>query len=98
MIAKKLTIIIAVLEATVLLTMKLMDWKESKSEKPAAGKAPRAAGHRVVNPAAKEYYGEEPQGEKNAAYLPAGSSAPDEKVHKKKRRWLVHKKKRRWLR
>lgn len=81
--SKKLTIIIAVLEAVVLLTMKLMDWKESKSQKPAASKARRAGGKRVVNPSSPEYDGELSRGDQNAAYLPAGSGATDEKIHEK---------------
>ena len=78
----KLTLIIAVLEAVVLLTMKLMDWKEAKNEKPAAGKVRRANGHRVVNPSPREYDREPSQGEReHAAYLPASISAADETVH-----------------
>jgi len=77
----KLTIIIAVLEAVVLLTMKLMDWKESKDQKPAAGKAQRAGGHRVVNPAPPGYNDRPPEGDSSAIDILAGSSAADEKVH-----------------
>ncbi len=80
---KKVTIIIAVLEAVVLLVMKLMDWKESKTQRPAAGKAHRASGRRVVNPSSPAYDEEHPRGDQNAAYLPAGSSATDEKIHEK---------------
>ena len=78
----KLTIIIAVLEATVLLVMKLMDWKESKTQKPASGKARRAAGHRVVNPAPQDYNDGSPGGDQRAIDILAGSSATDEKIHK----------------
>jgi len=78
---KKTTIIIAVLEAVVLLVMKLMDWKESNNQKPAAGKARRAGGRRVVNPAPQDYNGESPRGDQRAIDILAGSSATDEKVH-----------------
>lgn len=80
----KLTIIIAVLEATVLLVMKLMDWKESKTHKPAAGRARRAGGHRVVNTDRQEYDGRPSRGDTNAAYLPASSGSADEKIHEKR--------------
>jgi len=78
----KLTIIIAVLEAVVLLTMKLMDWKESKDQKPASGKARRAGGHRVVNPAPQDYNDRPPEGDDSAVNILAGSGAADEDVHK----------------
>ena len=77
----KVTIIIAVLEAIVLLTIKLCDWKESKAQKPMSGKARRAAGRRVVNPAQPEYDTESPRGDNNAAYLSAGGSAADKTIH-----------------
>lgn len=80
----KATIIIAVLEALVLLTMKLMDWKESKSQKPAAGKARKAGKHRVVQPGSREYDERSTRGDLDATYLLAGSSAPDEEIHEKK--------------
>jgi hypothetical protein len=78
---KKSTIIIAVIEATVLLVMKLMDWKESKAQKPTAGKAHRVRGRRVVNPCPAEYDGRPPEGESSAINILAGSSAADEKIH-----------------
>jgi len=77
----KVTIIIAVLEAVVLLVMKLMDWKESNNQKPASGKARRAGGRRVVNPSPPDYNNEPHEGDQNAAYFPAGSSAADEEIH-----------------
>ena len=80
---KKATIIIAVIEAVVLLAMKLMDWKESKTQKPAAGKAQRAAGHRVVKPAPPAYDGESPEGDSSAINILASGSAADEKIHEK---------------
>ena len=79
---KKSTIIMAVIEATVLLIMKLMDWKETKTQKPAAAKARQAAGHRVVNPAPQDYNERPPTGDPDAANILAGESAPDEEVHK----------------
>jgi len=79
----KLTIITAVLEAIVLLTMKLMDWKEGGSKKPAASKASAVRGHRVVNLATSEYIDGSPKGESSAAYVLAGSGPADEKIHKK---------------
>lgn len=79
----KLTIVIAVLEAVVLLVMKLCDWKESKKQKPTAGKARTVDGHRVVNPAPTEYDDEPSRGEINAAYLPASGSSADKTLHQK---------------
>ena len=80
----KLTIILAVIEATVLLVMKACDWKDSKNQRPTAGKLQRAAGHRVVNPCPSEYDEELTPGDpKNAAYLPASGSTADEKIHEK---------------
>jgi len=79
----KLTIIIAVLEAIVLLTMKLMDWKEAVNEKPASGKAKTVAGHRVVNPAPEEYNGNPPEGDDSAINILAGSSTSDKNIHEK---------------
>jgi hypothetical protein len=81
---KKTTIIIAVLEAAVLLVMKLMDWKESKTQKPAAGKARQAAGHRVVKPSPREYDGEPPEGDSSAINFLASGGPADEKIHKEK--------------
>jgi hypothetical protein len=78
---KKATIIIAVLEAMVLLVMKLMDWKESKSQKPAAGKARKVGGRRVVNPSPQSYNARPPEGDSSAINFLAGSSATDEKIH-----------------
>jgi len=78
----KLTIIVAVMEAVVLLTMKLMDWKEAKTEKPAASKARTVKGRRVVKLSPQEYHGEPPTGENSAVNLLAGSSASDKNVHK----------------
>jgi len=78
----KLTIILAVLEAAVLLVMKACDWKESKNQRPTAGKARSAKGHRVVNPGQAEYdEGLTPGDKTNAAYLPASGSTADEKIH-----------------
>jgi len=77
----KLTIIIAVMEALGLLTMKLMDWRESKDQKPAAGKAHRAGGRRVVNPSPPEYNDRSPEGERSAINILAGSSAADEEIY-----------------
>jgi len=78
----KLTIILAVLEATVLLVMKACDWKESKNQRPTAGKVKKAGGHRVVNPCPPEYDEDFTPGDvHDAAYLPAGGSAADEKIH-----------------
>lgn len=79
----KLTIIIAILEALSLITMRLVDWKESKDEKPAAGKARTAKGHRVVNPSTPEYTGGSPEGEKRAINILASGNAADEKIHEK---------------
>ena len=79
----RLTIIIAVLEATVLLVMKLVDWRESKTKKPIASKVRTVKGHQVVNLDPGEYDGDKPQGETNAAYLPASGSSADEKIHEK---------------
>lgn len=79
----KVTIILAVLEAAVLLVMKAIDWKESKTYKPAAGNARRAAGRRVVKPGSPDYNDRPPEGDKNAAYLPASSSTTDEEIHEK---------------
>ena len=78
----KATIIVAVLEAAVLLTMKLMDWKEAKAHKPAASKARRAGKHRVVNPDRPEYDDQPSRGDRSAAYLPASSGPADQKIHK----------------
>lgn len=79
----RLTILIAVLEAAVLLVMKFVDWRETKTQKPAAGKAATVAGHRVVKPDQPEYYEGFTRGDKNAAYLPAGIGAADEEIHEK---------------
>lgn len=78
----KVTIIIAVLEAVVLLVMKLCDWKESKVQKPMASKARTAAGKRVVNPAPPEYDDQPSQGDRSAAYFPTSSGPADEEIHK----------------
>ena len=80
---KKSTIILAVIEATVLLIMKMMDWKESKTQKPAAAKARQAGGHRVVNPSPQDYTDRPPTGDPDATNILAGSSASDEEIHKK---------------
>lgn len=77
----KLTVFIAVLEAVVLLVMKTMDWKETKARKPAAGKAYKAGGRRVVNPSSPEYNSGSPEGESDAIDILAGSSATDEEIH-----------------
>ena len=80
----KLTIMIAVLEAAVLLTMKLMDWKETKSQKPAAGKAHRAGGRRVVTPAPQDYNDRPPEGERSAVNILASGQTADEKIYEEK--------------
>ena len=80
---KKATIIIAVLEAIVLLVLKLVDWKEAKDQKPASAKARRAGGHRVVNPAPEEYNGNPPEGDDSAINILAGSSTSDKNIHEK---------------
>ena len=82
----KLTIIIAVLEAVSLLTMRLVDWRESKMEKPTAGKARTARGHRVVNPSSPEYTGESPEGENRAINFLASGDAADEEIYKENER------------
>lgn len=69
------------LEAAVLLTMKLMDWQETKSQKPAAAKARKANGRRVVNPSPQDYNNEPPEGDSSAVNILAGRDAPDEVVH-----------------
>jgi hypothetical protein len=80
-------LLIAVLEATVLLVMRFASWHESKRHVSRGNRAREVAGHRVVKPAPKEYNTDDPEGETNhAAYLSAGSSAVDEDVHEKAER------------
>jgi len=77
----KTTLIIAVLEALVLLTIKLSDWAEARKNKPRAATVRRANKHRVVQPGSAEYDGESPEETTNAAYLPASGSTTDEKIY-----------------
>lgn len=80
--SKRLTLVIALVEATVLLVMKYASWYQGKQQKPAASKAYRAAGHRVVKPSPPAYNDALPQGETDAAYLPTSSGPADKKIHK----------------
>ena len=81
--SKKLTLTVAILEALVLLVMKVSQRHQNKQNKPVAGEARKAAGRRVVNPSPPRYDDDLPPGDKNAAYLPASGSAADEKIHEK---------------
>ena len=78
---KRTTIILAVIEAAVLLVMKACDWKESRTQKPASSKVRQAGGRRVVNPSPPAYDGESPEGEISAINILASSSTADEKIH-----------------
>ena len=77
---KKITIILALIEATAVLVMKAMSYVQNKKSS-RASKAYAVHGKRVVQPSPARYHGQSPDGENDAAYLPAGSSAADEKVH-----------------
>lgn len=81
--SKRFTLAIALVEALVLLVMKYASWYQGKQQKPAASKAYRAAGHRVVKPSPPAYNDELPRGEQNAVNLPAGSGSADKKIHEK---------------
>jgi hypothetical protein len=83
---RKSTIIISVLEAIVILVIKLIDWKESRQHKPAAGRVRSIKGKPVVRSEESEYYKTTPDGDENAADLLAGPSAADEKIQKNTRK------------
>ena len=85
--SKKVTLVIAVLEAAVLLVMKASQWQQNKRNKPNAAKAHSVGGKRVVQPSSPRY-DERSRGDKNAAYFPASGGAADEKIHEKPRRKL----------
>lgn len=83
--SKKLTLIVVVLEAIAMITMKYCSFIQGKQQKPAASKAYKAAGHRVVKPPQSEYDEQLSRGDtSDAVNLPASGSTADEKIHEKK--------------
>ena len=80
MSVKKITIILALIEATAVLVMKAMSYVQNKKSS-RASRASAIRGKRVVQPSPARYHGQSPEGERSAINILAGSSAADEEIH-----------------
>jgi len=78
---KKITIILALIEAAAVLVMKAMSYVQNKRSS-RASKAYSVHGKRVVRPSPPRYHSQSPEGEPSAINILAGSSAADEEIHK----------------